>query len=106
MAWREKPTKEDSWAYEIDSLSMVNAKLDTLTKKLERLNFAGHTSQVLCCEIYGAGHSIVECQNTNPYSQGCSIEQLNALNNYNGRPQGNSYSNTYNPRWRNHPNFL
>ena len=83
--------------YEIDSLSMVNAKLDTLTKKLERLNFAGHPSQVLCCEICGVGHATVECQNTNPNSQGCSIEQLNTLNNYNGRPQGNPYSNTYNP---------
>ena len=85
---RNQPRKTTG-AYEINSLSIVNAKLDTLTKKLERLNFAGHTSQVLYCEICGAGHAKVECQNTDPYSQGCSIEQLNALNNYNGKPQGN-----------------
>ena len=101
---RNQPRKTTG-AYEINSLSIVNAKLDTLTKKLERLNFAGHPSQVLCYEICGAGHSTVECQNTDAYSQGCSIEQLNALNNYNSRPQGNPYSNTYNPGWRNHPNF-
>ena len=83
-------------AYEIDSLSMVNAKLDTLTKKLERLNFTRHPSHVLYCEIYRAGHATIECQNTDPYSQDCSIEQLNVLNNYNGRPQGNPYSKTYN----------
>ena len=47
---RNQPRKI-AGAYEIDSLSMVNAKLDTLTKKLERLNFAGHPSQVVCCEI-------------------------------------------------------
>ena len=82
---RNQPRKTTR-AYKIDSLSMVNVKLDTLTKKLERLNFAGHPSQVIYCEICGAKHATVEFQNIDPYSQGCSIEQLNALNNYNGRP--------------------
>ena len=57
---RNQPRKA-AGAYEIDSLGMVNAKLDTLTKKLERLNFAGHPSQVLYSEICGVGHAIVEC---------------------------------------------
>ncbi|XP_027171773.1 uncharacterized protein LOC113771386 [Coffea eugenioides] len=34
-----------------------------------------------------------------------SSEQVQYLNNYNHPPQNNPYSNTYNPRWRNHPNF-
>ena len=101
---RNQPRKATG-VYKIDSLNMVTAKLDSLTKKLERLNFGGQLSQVLCCEICGAGHATLECQNTGVYSQDSSIEQLNALNNFNGRPQGNPYSNTYNPRWRNHPNF-
>ena len=91
--------------HKIDSLSMVNAKLDSLTKQLQKLNFPGYPSQVLSCEVCGGGHSNIECQQSESYSQNCSIEQLNALNNFNGRPQGNPYSNTYNPGWRNHLNF-
>ena len=84
---------------------MVNAKLDSLTKQLQKLNFPGYPSQVLSCEVCGGRHSTIDCQQGKSYSQGCSIEQLNALNNFNGRPQANPYSNTYNPGWRNHPNF-
>ena len=91
--------------YEVDSLSMVNTKLDSLIKQLQKLNFLGYPSQVLSYEVCGGGNSNIECQQGESYSQNCSIEQLNALNNFNGRPQGNSYSNTYNPGWRNHPNF-
>ena len=91
--------------YEVDGLNLVNAKLDSLTRKVEKLNFGGQQSQVFSCEICGAGHATLECQSAGVYPQDSSIEQLNALNNYNGRPQGNPYSNTYNPGWRNHPNF-
>ena len=55
-------------AYKVDNLSMVNAKLDSLTKKLEKLSFAGHSSQVFSCEVCGGGHSTVECQQGNSYS--------------------------------------
>ena len=100
---RNQPRKV-AGVYEVDSLSMVNAKLDSLTNQLQNLNFSGYPSQVLSCEVCG-GHSTIECQQGQSYSQGSSIEQLNALNNFNGRPQANPYSNTYNPGWRNHPNF-
>jgi len=33
------------------------------------------------------------------------VEQVNAMQKFNPRPQNNPYSNTYNPGWRNHPNF-
>ena len=32
-------------------------------------------------------------------------EQVNFVNQGNFRPNNNPYSNTYNPGWRNHPNF-
>ena len=32
-------------------------------------------------------------------------EEVHAMNNYNPRPRNDPYSNTYNPWWRNHPNF-
>ena len=91
--------------YKVDSLSMVNAKLDTLIKQLQKLNFARYPSQVLSCEVCGGGHSTMEFQQGTIFSQGYSIEKLNALNYFNGRPQGNPYSNIYNPGWRNHSNF-
>ena len=37
---RNQPRKA-AGVYEIDSLNMVTAKLDSLKKKLERLNFGG-----------------------------------------------------------------
>ena len=62
--WHEKRNqpKKVARVYEIDSLSMVNAKLDSLTKKLKKLNFIGFPSQVLSCEMCGEGHSITKCQ--------------------------------------------
>ena len=71
--------------YEVDILSIANAKLDSLIKKLEKLNFAGYPSQMLSCEVYGGGYSTTKCQQGESYSQDCSIEQLNALNNFDGR---------------------
>ena len=54
--------------HEIDSLSMVNAKLDSLTKQLQKLNFLGYPSQVLSYKVCGGGHSNIECQQSESYS--------------------------------------
>ncbi|GAA0184944.1 hypothetical protein LIER_32232 [Lithospermum erythrorhizon] len=32
-------------------------------------------------------------------------EQANSMNGYNSRMRNDPYSNTYNPGWKNHPNF-
>src|SRR3954471_7867865 len=57
------------------------------------------------CNLCGGGHSAQDCQEGNPFAQ---PEQVNFTNNYQ-RGQGNSfqrpYSQTYNPNWRNHPNY-
>ncbi|GAA0172981.1 hypothetical protein LIER_26695 [Lithospermum erythrorhizon] len=34
-----------------------------------------------------------------------SQEQVNVMNGYNPRMRNDPYSNTYNPGWKNHPNF-
>ena len=74
-----------------------------LTKKLEASTKVSNPTAVYSCEYCGGGHSTLECQGRFS-SQDPSIEQLNALNNFQ-RNQGNPYSNTYNSGWRNHPNF-
>ncbi|XP_031094188.1 uncharacterized protein LOC115998667 [Ipomoea triloba] len=34
-----------------------------------------------------------------------NFEQANAMNSFNQRPRNDPYSNSYNPGWKNHPNF-
>ncbi|XP_057515550.1 uncharacterized protein LOC130797049 [Amaranthus tricolor] len=49
------------------------------------------------------GHSSVDCQ---LQAEGvAAVEQVNAIQNQNARQQYNPYSNTFNPGWRDHPNF-
>ena len=62
-------------------------------------------SNVLC-EIYRCiGHGATECQLGNFTPQGPSMEQVSFINNFNQRVHNNSFSNTYNPSWSNHPNL-
>ena len=89
--------------HEVDNWNLLNAKIDMLTKKLEASTKVSNPMTVYSCDYCGGGHSTLECQGGFS-SQEPSIEQLNALNNFQ-RNQGNPYSNTYNPGWRNHPNF-
>ncbi|KAJ9168748.1 hypothetical protein P3X46_020240 [Hevea brasiliensis] len=89
---------------EVDALSMINAQFDQLTRKLEKMqaNAVGTNSQLE--DSYGGGNMNSECNNFNEPSS----EQMNYVNNggnFNQRLSNNPYSNTYNPGWRNHPNF-
>ncbi|KAJ9170187.1 hypothetical protein P3X46_018314 [Hevea brasiliensis] len=89
---------------EVDALSMINAQFDQLTRKLEKMqaNAVGTNSQLE--DSYGGGYMSSEYSNFNEPSS----EQMNYVNNggkFNQRQPNNPYSNTYNPGWRNHPNF-
>ena len=86
--------------HEVDVWNLLN---DILTKKLEATTKVSNSMAIYSCELCGGGHSTIECQG-GLASQDQSIEQLNALKNFQ-RSQGNPYSNTYNPGWHNHPNF-
>ena len=83
---------------EVDTLNMLSAKMDNVVKMLNRQ--VGSSSNqgvvVACCTTCGGDHDDSMCS---------SSEQVQYLNNYNRPPQNNPYSNTYNPGWRNHPNF-
>ncbi|XP_042449055.1 uncharacterized protein LOC122033980 [Zingiber officinale] len=60
----------------------------------------------IICEICGVtGHSAMNCQIMVTQPTGAQVEQVDAINNYAQKPNNNPYSNTYNPGWRNHPNF-
>src|SRR4051812_11480585 len=84
--------------YEISGIDRVNAKVDALTQKIENLTVtpsATAAAVIPNCEICGlTGHVVAECQ----ILTGRPSDQVNYA-------QGNPYSNTYNPGWKNHPNF-
>ena len=95
-------SKKVAGLHEVDSWNLLNAKIDMLTKKLEATTKISNSMAVYSYKHCGGGHASLECQGG--FSQDSSIEQLNAFNNFQ-RNQRNPYSNTYNPGWRNHPNF-
>ena len=88
--------------HELDAMMALTAQVASLTNMVKGLtlppgNTALQPSQVAC----------VYCGGEHPYSQ-CSAnpESVNYVNNFNrGSNINNPYSNTYNPGWRQHPNF-
>ena len=57
------------------------------------------------CEICGfINHLTENCQVGSPFTQNTS-NQAKYVNNFYPRSSNDPYSNTYNPGWRNHPNF-
>lgn len=85
--------------YEVNDIDNVNVKMDALTQKIGNLtiNLAATVAAVTPnCEVCGIlGHIVVRCillTRTQP-------NQVNYA-------QRNTYSNTYNNCWKNHPNFL
>ncbi|XP_031095193.1 uncharacterized protein LOC115999484 [Ipomoea triloba] len=92
-------------------------KVSHLTTLVQQLALGG-THQVKACGICAAtGHQTDmcptlqydSCEQTDmcPTLQYDSCEQANAIGGFPGQPQRNydPYSNTYNPGWRDHPNF-
>ena len=82
---------------ELDTIKMLNAKVDALTNLVSRTQINSLESTNIVCETYGGPHSYSQCtlstnENMN-FVQG-GFNQRMGLN-----------SNTYNPQWRNHPGF-
>lgn len=90
--------KRTPGVYDVDGMNMLNAKVDNLVKlfgKLGNVNSVSDFSPVLSCDLCGGTHNSSDCMQT---------EQAQFVGNFN-RQQNNPYSQTYNPGWRNHPNF-
>ncbi|XP_021279860.1 uncharacterized protein LOC110413413 [Herrania umbratica] len=83
-------------AYEIDALGTLTTQVAALSKKLDTLGVHAVQNSLVVCEMCGDSHSYDQC----PYNS----ESVQFVGNFN-RQQNNPYSNTYNPGWRNHPNF-
>ncbi|XP_073279558.1 uncharacterized protein [Primulina huaijiensis] len=59
--------------------------------------------QEIFCDKCGGEHFVKDCQEGNPFyvQEEAPVNQVGVQN----RPRKDPYSNTYNPRWRQHPNF-
>uniref|UniRef100_A0A803MLI4 Uncharacterized protein n=1 Tax=Chenopodium quinoa TaxID=63459 RepID=A0A803MLI4_CHEQI len=88
--------KKSTGMYDVDGINMLNAKVDNLTKIFSKMsNVSLISSPDLSCDNCGGAHASSDCLN---------FEQAQYVSNYN-RSQNDPYSNTYNPGWKNHPNF-
>lgn len=79
---------------------MPSAQMVALNKQKKNLEnkaqVHARAAKTLSCDFCRIDHQWEECP--------LKIEIANFIGKYN-KNQNNNYSNTYNPRWRNHPNF-
>ena len=97
----DKATPSRGGMHQIQPTLASEAKIATLTRRLEALELqrpanVNQISAPMCKGCNAPDHVLEECS----YSNECA--QVNAT--YQG-PLNNPYAPTYNPGWRNHPNF-
>ncbi|XP_017976459.1 PREDICTED: uncharacterized protein LOC108661974 [Theobroma cacao] len=80
--------------HELDVINTVSTQLASIAKKIDKLSVNVIRNSFMTCEFCGEGHSN---DNYPIYSESCQF--------VGNTQQNNPYSNTYNPSWRNHPNF-
>ncbi|XP_063942447.1 uncharacterized protein LOC135150236 [Daucus carota subsp. sativus] len=73
----------------------TDAKLATLTKRLEALESHSGPSSMHMFPNYNASHPEIQ--------QSHDFEQVNAM--FQPKPRNDPFAPTYNPGWKNHPNF-
>ncbi|XP_024020121.1 uncharacterized protein LOC112091245 [Morus notabilis] len=83
--------------HEVDAVTALTAQVSSLASILKSMNHEVNSPQFIAvsCTYCGEGHLFDSCP-SNPESA-CYMGNFNRNNN--------PYSNTYNPGWRQHPNF-
>ncbi|XP_074570572.1 uncharacterized protein LOC141827240 [Curcuma longa] len=90
--------------YEVDTLTLLTAKMEALNKRFDNINVSKVNMVSSSCEICeDSSHTKEMCQVGALQAQIAQYEQCDAIGTFNQR--NNPYSNSYNPGWRNHPNF-
>jgi len=89
----------------VEVLTLLSAKVDAITQRLDRMNVnVVNSNTPPPYEICGSiEHLTLNCQVGSPFTQETS--EVNYVNKFNPRPTNGSYSNSYNPSWRNYPKF-
>ncbi|KAH9727218.1 hypothetical protein KPL70_008578 [Citrus sinensis] len=97
---RQPAARGSAGVHNIYAIIALSAKVTLLTNMVKALTSTPATvKQVveLSCVYCGEEHDFDSCPE-NPAS-------VNYVGNFNRQPQNNPYSNTYNPSWKQHPNF-
>ena len=97
---RQPVAKESVRVHSIDAITTLSVQVTSLTNMVKAMTSAPTTvKQVaeLSCVYCGEEYDFDNCPR-NPAS-------VNYVGNFNRQPQNNPYSNTYNPGWKQHPNF-
>ncbi|KAG9458347.1 hypothetical protein H6P81_002855 [Aristolochia fimbriata] len=84
----------------VDPIVALQAQVESLSNQLSKLYKPSLVAQI--CDMCGGGHPSQECQ-AGIVQAVNSFDQANYVSNF--RRSNDPYSNTYNPGWRNHPNF-
>ena len=108
-------SKKAAGMYEVQSDTLQQAQMDAMSQEIKRLKLLVQKSQgqqvgsstqavSVSCQFCGEGdHTISSCQLY--IAQDDAQGEANYTGNFNRGPRNDPYSNTYNPGWRNHPNF-
>ena len=107
MVQRARPTQEVGGKYEIDALTLLTAKMDAMTQKLDKWNVQAVNScapSPLCDKCGSLDHVYENCQVGNPFALP-HVDHVANVNNFQPRPNSDPYSNSYNPSWKQYPNF-
>ena len=114
-AYDRSSSKKVAGVHEVDPLTSFSAQVvsqfEALNKKLESLSVdrqqpvqSAHQVQNIhvFCDMCGEGHPTQQCPLI--YHDVAQSSSVNYVGNSSNQ-QNNPFSNTYNPGWRNHPNF-
>lgn len=89
--------------HEIDSNTEIQIQLAQLTKQVALLSTQNTSNKEQCGLCNTLGHGTDACQYQGEVNVG--PEEVNALGGFQPRQRYEPNMNTYNPGWRNHPNF-
>ncbi|GKU89688.1 hypothetical protein SLEP1_g3794 [Rubroshorea leprosula] len=93
--------KKNAGIYGVDAFTALTAQIEALNQKLTRMNVSTIQATNINCDLCGGAHPSSECLEGNSFISSSEHANFVGFN----KQQNNSYSNTYNPGWKNHPNF-
>ncbi|KAM2268806.1 hypothetical protein ACFX1S_046877 [Malus domestica] len=89
--------------YEMSFNNDLALQVASLEKKLDSVHNMVPKIVEACAICNILGHPTYQCSTSEAYPEFVQ-EQVNLINSYNQRLRNDTYS-TYNPSWRDHPNF-
>ncbi|XP_058003689.1 uncharacterized protein LOC131180094 [Hevea brasiliensis] len=102
---RNDERKQPASMFELDAMSMFNAKFDALTRKMDKLSMKVDALVGGSSQLIDVGTRYVNCIGDFPSYVDFGSKQIDYVQNYNQRLVGNPFCATYDPVWRIHPNF-